>query len=119
MGEKLEALFMEEKVHFNPNLTIWDVSKALNTNRTYVSNFINQTYRMNFSRYVNHFRIEEAKRMLRDPDAGKYSLDFISEQCGFGSLSNFVRVFHSFENMAPGRYRENHPFNLTNREKES
>ncbi len=64
-------------------------------------------------------RINNLYSNLQDFESGRYSLDFISEQCGFGSLSNFVRVFHSFENMAPGQYRENHLSNLANPGKES
>ena len=63
---------------------------------------------MNFSRFVNQFRIGEAKRMLKDRQARYLPVETIGEQCGFGSLNNFIRVFRDFENTTPGKYRENH-----------
>ena len=39
---KLEDLFNNEKIYKNPELTIWDVSSMLGTNRTYVSKVIDR-----------------------------------------------------------------------------
>lgn len=106
LKEKLENLFIHRKVHLNPELKIWDISNELATNRTYISNFINKTYGMNFSLFVNQYRIEEAKKILRSEEGGKFSLDSIGERCGFGSLNNFIRVFRESEKITPGRYRD-------------
>ncbi len=106
LKEKLENFFLEKKIHFNPELTIWDVSGALFTNRTYISNFINQHYGINFSRFVNQYRVNEAKALLQKADTRIYSLETIGEKCGFGSLNNFIRVFQSFEGTTPGIFRK-------------
>lgn len=105
LKQKIEWVFAEKKLHCNPELSIWDVSGELNTNRTYVSNFINRYFGVNFSRYVNQYRVEEAKKMLQDPESRKFSLETIGERCGFGSLNNFIRVFQSFEGITPGNFR--------------
>jgi len=108
LKERLELLFHQERVFLKKDHTIWDVSSALGTNRTYISELINEEYGMNFSRFVNQFRIGEAKRMLKDRQARYLPVETIGEQCGFGSLNNFIRVFRDFENTTPGKYRENH-----------
>ena len=61
---KLGQLFEHEMIHLNSDLTIWDVSARLGTNRTYVSNFINKHYNVNFSTFVNRYRIADARRLL-------------------------------------------------------
>ncbi len=109
LREKLDSLMDQEKIFLKPNLSIWDVSVALGSNRSYISELINEGYGMNFSQFVNQYRIEEAKKMLRDPATRNLSLETIGEQCGFGSLNNFMRVFRRFENTTPGHYREGFP----------
>jgi len=98
-------LFEEDKVYLNPDLNIWEVASLLGTNRTYLSGFINKTYNVNFSAFVNRYRVEEAKIVLAREEMDKYSLEVIGEKCGFGSYNNFIRVFREFEQMTPGRFR--------------
>jgi len=107
LKENLENLFRKKKIHLNSELTIWDVSGELITNRTYISNFINKHYGINFSRFVNQYRVEEAKAMMEEIDSRKFTLETIGEKCGFGSLNNFIRVFQSFEGTTPGFFRVN------------
>lgn len=115
---QLELLFREKKVYLNPRLNIWDVTRALGTNRSYVSQLINHTFGMNFSAYVNQFRVAEAKRVLANRESDRLSLDTISEQCGFGSLNNFIRAFRMIENTTPGKYREACLQNRSKKEKD-
>ena len=103
---KLRNLFTKDNIHLNPNLKIWDVSKLLGTNRTYLSNYINKHYDVNFSVFVNSFRVENAKKLLEENEGSLYSLEVIGEKCGFGSYNNFIRVFRETENLTPGRYRD-------------
>lgn len=106
MKRKIDQLFADQKVYLNHDLKIWDLSSMLGTNRTYVSQFINAEFGMNFSMFVNSYRVAEAKVLLRRNDGDVYSLDVIGERCGFGSYSNFIRVFRSMEKITPGQYRD-------------
>jgi AraC-like DNA-binding protein len=106
IDRRLQDLFRNEKLHLNPDLNIWDVSARLATNRTYLSVHINKKYQVNFSMFVNRFRIEDAKRLLEGEEGHLYSLEVIGEKCGFGSYTNFIRVFREFEQLTPGRYRD-------------
>ena len=65
----------------------------LQTNRTYVSNLINQEFSCSFNEFVNEYRIIEAKKLIAEKDSKNYSLDYISEAAGFGSINTFIRVF--------------------------
>lgn len=105
-GLKLRDLFVKERLFLNPDLIIWDVTRALGTNRSYVSHYINSVYGKNFSMYVNQYRVEEAKKLLAGEEGSRLSLETIGSLCGFGSLNNFIRVFRMFENTTPGSYRE-------------
>jgi len=103
---KLEAYFTSQKAYLNKDLKIWEVSKILNSNRTYISGIINKHYGMNFCSYVNHYRVEEARRMLESESFDGYTLDHIGDLSGFGSLNSFIRAFQKETDITPGKYRE-------------
>ncbi len=103
---RLTKLFENEKLHLNSDLKIWDVTARLGTNRTYLSNFINKNYAVNFSVFVNRYRVEDAKKFLANMEGSLYSLEVVGEKSGFGSYNNFIRVFRELEQVTPGRYRD-------------
>jgi len=107
LKEKLLELFLNEEVYKNPELKITQVSEMLRTNRTYISKLINTEFKCTFSEFVNRYRVEEAKRILYDDTSKDYSLDYVAEKSGFGSMVNFMRVFRDIEGITPGRFREN------------
>jgi AraC-like DNA-binding protein len=106
LNEKLLNLFKDEAIYKNPDLKITQVSELLNTNRTYISKHINTEFGCTFSDFVNRYRVEEAKRLLTSETSKNYSLNYISEKSGFGSMGSFMRVFREFEDITPGQYRE-------------
>jgi len=107
LGEKLEKLFSEMKIHLNPHLKITDISKSLATNRTYISHYINHERKQSFSSFVNAYRLKEAKRLLKKDANHALNLEDIAEMAGFGSLRSFTRAFTQEEGITPTQYREN------------
>ena len=87
----LEAWMASEKPYLNPDFRLTDLMHVLPMNRTYLSNFINGEYGCNFYQYVTNYRIEEAKRLMREhPDM---KLMDVAEQSGFASAVTFSRTF--------------------------
>ncbi len=107
LSKQLIELFLIKNAYRNPDLKITDVAQLLGTNRTYVSELINNEFKCSFVEFVNHYRFNEAKRLLNEDNSENYSLNEISEHAGFGSPGTFIRVFRQFEGITPGRYREN------------
>ena len=105
LKEHLLDIFDKEEVYKQPDLKITQISASLKTNRTYISNLINNEFSCTFNEFTNQYRIKEAKRLLSEESYNIYSLEHISEQCGFGSLSTFIRAFKDSEGITPGRYR--------------
>ena len=87
-------------------LLMWYHMRAvLPLNRTYLSQLINTEYGCNFYQYVTNYRIEEAKRMMREhPDM---KMQDISEQCGFSSPTVFARVFAKETGVLPREWSDN------------
>ena len=104
LKENLLDLFRNENIYRQTDLKITQVALLLNTNRTYISNLINNEFSCSFSEFVNQYRIIDAKRMLSDESLSSYSLEYISDTVGFGSVSTFIRAFRESEGITPGRY---------------
>ncbi len=106
LNEKLLDLFVNEAIYKHPDLKITHISEKLHTNRTYISKHINTEFSCTFNDFVNRYRIEEAKRLLTEKSSKNYSLNYISEKSGFGSMGSFMRVFREIEGITPGQFRD-------------
>ncbi len=106
LNDKLLELFVDQSIYKNPDLKITHLSELLNTNRTYISKHINTEFSCTFSDFVNRYRIEEAKKLLSGDSSKTYSLNYISEKSGFGSMGSFMRVFRDSQGITPGQYRD-------------
>ncbi len=104
LRSNLILLLDEEQIFRNSNLRITDISERLKTNRSYVSNIVNNEFKSNFSDLINHYRIEFSKRLLQDEKS--YVLEYIAEQSGFTSVSSFIRAFRKETGTTPGNFRK-------------
>ena len=101
--EELLTYFKNEKPWLDPQLNILQVAKHIGTNRSYVSNIINEQIGCNFNQFVNSYRINEAKLLLKkSPDL---SISEISELAGFGSVNSFIRIFKNNEHKTPAQFK--------------
>jgi AraC-like DNA-binding protein len=101
---KIDKLFEEEMIYKDPDLKIWDVSSMVGTNRTYVSNVINNAYGRNFCTHVNVYRIEHAKSLIQsNPNLTNQQ---IAELAGFGSVNSLYRTFQTSEGVSLGQFRK-------------
>ena len=97
--ESFNDLMVKQEGFLDPNMTIDEISRRLNSNRTYVSKLVNIYHGMPFRDYLNKMRIDYAKQLMTDePDA---SLDYISAKSGFQSSTQFIRKFKELEGLTP------------------
>ncbi len=81
-----------EKPYLNPNLKITDMMGYLKTNRTYLSAFINKEYGVNFSSFINMYRLEELDKLLANPKYTSYNNLYLITLAGFGSYDSYLRA---------------------------
>ena len=104
---KIDDIVRERELFTNPALTIQDLANAVSSNRSYVSAAINHTYGVNFSAYINRFRVEEAKRVLAQKRhaSDKQAIAEAIALSGFNSDQTFYRVFKEQTALTPVQYR--------------
>ncbi|MFI3324014.1 MAG: helix-turn-helix domain-containing protein [Rikenellaceae bacterium] len=103
LGSSLEVWIAEQR-YTQKGITINDVAKAIKSNRTYLSRYINTTYGCSFRSWITALRLEEAKRLLLSNP--KHSISEISELIGFASVESFTHIFSRSEGTAPAKWRE-------------
>lgn len=101
----LEELMRTTRAYRQPDITVEKAAKMIGTNRTYLSKAINEKTGLSFNYYINSYRIEEAVRILSDPN-NDIPLKTLCYELGFQSLSTFYKLFNSVKGMTPSKFRE-------------
>lgn len=103
--KKLKSLLAEEKIFRDENLSLAALAEQLELTPHQTSELINTQFQMGFSRLLREYRVEEAKRQLRDEP--KASVLSIGLAVGFSSQSNFYTAFREITGETPGQFRKN------------
>lgn len=101
--ERLECLFVQDGLHRNEDLSLRRLSRRLGLPDRQVSNAINRVRGMSVSQFVNEFRIDEARTLLR---ATEKTILEVSLTAGFATKSNFNREFLRVTGQTPTRWRK-------------
>lgn len=104
---QIEEFVRTEKPYLNPRLSLERFAAMLQVSSRQVSFAINRSFQQNFQEYINRFRIEEAKRLLRDPEHQQCTIVEIGQRAGFNSKATFNRFFKSWVGITPSAYRQN------------
>lgn len=86
--QQMEKYMQTDKPYLNPNLKITDLSSALGTNRSRLSQLINQHYNMNFCCWVNNYRLQEYNNLDNENVLSKREL---AEDVGFSDYRTYIR----------------------------
>lgn len=107
--DNLLSYMENEKPYLSAKLNISDVSMKLDCTEIELSQLLNNHLNVNFSNFINTYRVNEIKHRLNQDNLSKYTLKALSEQCGFSSKTTFYRVFKNVTGMTPLEYckREN------------
>lgn len=103
IDKKLKQL-MSEKVYCDEDLTLEQLAEMCGLKKGQLSEFFFRKHQIGFYKYINQYRIEEAKKQLtHNPSRSILS---IADSVGFNSKSTFNRVFLEFVGKTPRDYRE-------------
>ena len=98
---KLLRLMQEEKIYEDPELSLTQVAKQLQSNPSFISMVVNRGFGLNFNDFINQFRIEAVKEMLKKGEHKKQTLLGIAYECGFNSKATFNRAFKKVTGLTP------------------
>lgn len=102
--DRLLALIEKEALFKDEQLSLAGLSRLAGSNKKYVSQAISRHANMNFSNFINYYRINEAKKMLRAGD-DQVGIADVMLACGFSHKSTFYSAFKKFTGMTPAQFR--------------
>jgi AraC-like DNA-binding protein len=97
-------LFIEEKYYKKNDLSLEDLASELNINSNYLSQIINEKEGKSFYDFVNSFRLEAFKQMIKDQQHEQFTLLALAFECGFNSKSSFNRYFKKQTGQTPSEF---------------
>lgn len=101
--DKLTRLMTEEKPFLNSDFSLPGLAQALHASVHTVSQAINEGLGKSFSELTAEYRIEEARRLLKDMPHIK--VEEIGLQVGYSSKSAFNTAFKKLTRRTPSEYR--------------
>lgn len=93
--------------HIDTNLTLKELSKAVEINPSYLSREFSKYFGdLSFGDYIRKLRIEKAKELI---EGGGYSLTEIAYLTGFSDQSHFNRIFKKHTGKNPSAFKKSSP----------
>ena len=84
------------------------LAEDLGTNTRYISAVVNVRFHMNYTSFVNKFRIEEAMTLLVDKRYRDLNMEDISDMVGFANRQSFYASFYKLNGITPREYKLRH-----------
>ncbi|MDR0437343.1 MAG: tetratricopeptide repeat protein [Bacteroidales bacterium] len=101
---RILTLMEDRSVICDSELSMDKLAELAKSNSTYVSQVINFTFEKNFRSFLNDYRIREAQRLFSEPNAAKYTIEFVAHQVGFKSRNAFSDAFKEIVGVSPNFY---------------
>ena len=90
------------EAHYREDISMQDAAAALRYSDAYFCKLFKQCFKVNFSAYLNEYRVGRARQLIADP---RISLKDISTACGYSDSNYFTRVFKRLTGQTPSEYR--------------
>lgn len=103
---KIVSLLQTAKIYEDPELSLTQMARQLQTNASILSKAINQGFGLNFNDFINHYRIEAVKEKLQAGEQKTQTLLGIAYDCGFNSKATFNRAFKKATGLSPKEWME-------------
>jgi AraC-like DNA-binding protein len=102
----LKEYMVKEEPFLNPSITIQNISDEIEIPVRDLSLLINHKLGQHFFDFINSYRIEYAKDILRDASKSKVTVLEILYEVGFNSKSSFNTAFKKHTGVTPTVYRK-------------
>jgi len=118
MKEKILHIILMQKKYKDKDYSAKKLAEDLGTNTRYISAVVNVQFHMNYTSFINKFRIEEAMAILVDRRYHRLRMEQVSDMVGFANRQSFYASFYKIMNMTPREYRLKHMVNIPKEVKE-
>ena len=111
--QRVESYMEEKKPYLDESLSLEQLSKAIFSNKVYVSKNINYYSGRNFRQFINWYRIRHAIGLMKENP--HLRMEDVSRRSGFHSTVSFNMAFRLFEGKTPTQWVEEYVDSLRKR----
>lgn len=87
--------------NFQQDLSLTDISIKFGLTEGYISRLLKKNANINFKKYLNNLKINEAKELLKN---GNHKVNEVSTLVGYKNVNTFIRIFKQQEGIPPGEF---------------
>lgn len=102
--ERLKSIYQFINANYQRKITLDEIASHSNLTREAFCRYFKKMTRLTFTEFVNHFRIDVAKKLLLQGT----NITQTCYNCGFDSISYFNRVFKRVTGVNPLAYKKRH-----------
>ena len=108
LKEKILKIILFDKKYKDKDYSAKRLAEDLGTNTRYISAVVNVKFHMNYTSFVNKYRIEEAMTLLVDRRYQDLNMEDISDMVGFANRQSFYASFFKLNGITPRDYKIRH-----------
>ena len=99
----VDAVVRYVNENFTEKITLEQLEKQFYLTRFHLCHIFKEETGFTLSTYIQHLRVVEAQRLLRQPKA---DIAAVCYQCGFPSIQQFYKVFKKITRQTPRQYKQ-------------
>ena len=108
MQEKIMNIIVMQKKYRDKDYSAKKLAEDLGTNTRYISAVVNVRFHMNYTSFVNKYRIDEAMTILVDKRYQNLRMEEVSDMVGFANRQSSYASFYRVVGVTPRDYRLQH-----------
>ncbi len=105
---QLENLMASDQPHLQSDVSAEDIGRLLDISKHQLSQLLNVGLNTNFYDYINQYRIEHSKKILRSTEYQEAKILHVAFDSGFSNKASFLRNFKKLTGQTPTTYRNLH-----------
>lgn len=96
----------QESPYLEDNITQVGLAKKLGMTSHHLSEVLNFCFEQNFYNFINIYRVNKAKEILKNNTLENHKIEIIGYDAGFSNKSSFNRVFKNLTGVTPSQYQK-------------
>lgn len=106
--QRIRQAFENEQLYLRPKLSLKEAGAHMGMPPRQLSQLINLYFEMDFSNFVNSYRIKEMIRKVKEGELRHKTLLGLALESGFNSKSSFNQAFKDHTGKSPSEYFSDH-----------
>jgi transcriptional regulator GlxA family with amidase domain len=104
MGERIVAYMKDNQPYLQPHFNINQLAVQTEVPVHHLSYLFREVKKQTFTEYRNRWRVEHAKKLIKEGKITQLTLEAIAALSGFSNRNSFRTVFQQTEGISPSTF---------------